>query len=237
MKRLLSISIVLFVALVAASRAAAQSNVERDIGGAIRARMDAYARADAAGWARHVADECLCWTETKAQIQQGIASRPPNVKIRYGDVADLEVHVYGDTAVVRYRVTEYAELGGQKVSGEQRRVETYVRRDGGWLLVAGAEGVIPAEPAVAKIDPKLYDAYVGRYEYVPGAVDTVTREGDRLMVQPTGEPKQEVFPENETTFFAKGQDWRLVFVKDEQGRVTSMIFRQGGKDFVAKRIK
>lgn len=228
---------VLLVALLAASQTAAQSNVEREVAGAIRARMDAYARGDAAGWARFVADECLCWTETKAEIRQAIASRPPSVKIRYGDVLDLEVHVYGDAAVVRYRVTEYTELGGQKIAGEQRRVETYVRRDGGWLLVAGAEGVIPQEPAVAKVDAKLFDAYVGRYEYAPGAVDTVTRDGDCLMVQPTGEPKREVFPENETTFFAKGQDWRLIFVKDDRGRVTSMIFRQGGKDYVAKRIK
>ncbi len=35
-------------------------------------------------------------------------------------------------------------------------------------------------------------------------VDTVTREEDHLMVQTSGQAKEEVFPENETTFFVKG---------------------------------
>lgn len=129
------------------------------------------------------------------------------------------------------------ELGTQRSSVQQWRIETYLRRGGVWLLVAGAESVIPQDPVVANIDPKIYDAYVGRYEYAPGAVDTVTREGDHLMVQPTGQAKEEVFPENETTYFGKGQDWRLIFLKDEQGRVPAVRFRQHAQDFVGKRIE
>ena len=43
--------------------------------------------------------------------------------------------------------------------------------------------------------------------------------------------------ENETTYFVKGQDWRMIFVRDEQGRVTSLLFRQHAQDLVAKKIK
>lgn len=42
-------------------------------------------------------------------------------------------------------------------------------------------------------------------KYAPGSVDVVTLEGDRLFVEPTGEPKVEIFPENEATFFAKAR--------------------------------
>ena len=35
----------------------------------------------------------------------------------------------------------------------------------------------------AKVDPAIYDAYVGEYELAPGFILIVTREGDRLMTE------------------------------------------------------
>lgn len=239
-----SILLSVLIMLLAASNLTAQTSnktnatVEQEIKRGIRERFDAYARKDVVAWSRFVADECFCASLTKAAIQQEIASRPSNIKNWYGDIMDFQVHVYSDTVVARYRVTEYTELGKQKISVGQWRTETYVRRKGAWLLVGGAESIIPQDPDIAKIDTKIYDAYVGQYEYTPGVIDTVTRDGERLMVQAAGqEGKEELFPENETTFFGKGQDWRLIFVKNEQGRVTAVRFRQNGRDYVAKKIK
>lgn len=215
----------------------AQADTLREIGRAIRERLDAYRRADATGWGRFVADDCLCGTSTKPAIQHEIATRLPSLKNWYGDIVGLEVRVYGDVVVARYRITEYSELGGQRMSIQQWRTETYVRRGGVWKLIGGAESVIPQDPVLAKIDPKVYDAYVGQYEYARGMVDLVTREGDHLMVETTGQGKEEVFPENETTYFGKGQDWRMIFVKDQQGRVTSVLFRRQGQDFIGKKIR
>ncbi|MES1240770.1 MAG: DUF3471 domain-containing protein [Acidobacteriota bacterium] len=209
---------------------------EPGIGRQIRARLDAYARGSAEEWARFVADDCLCGLETKADIERAIANRPPGVRNWYGDISDLQVRPLGDAMVARYRVTEYTEVDGRRATAEMWRTETYALRKGTWMLIAGADIVIPAEPVAAQVDPSLFDSYVGRYEYTPGAVDTVTREGDRLFVQPTGEPRVELFPENETTYFAKGEGWRLIFVRDPQGAVTSLIFRQQGQDFTATRI-
>jgi hypothetical protein len=214
-----------------------QANIVKEIGRLIRERFDAYGRADAIAWSRFVADDCLCATSTKAALQHEIATRLSNVKIWYGDIMGLEVRVYGDTAVARYQVTEYSELGSQRISFQVWRNETYLRRGGVWKLIAGGESEIPHDPAIAKVDPKVYDAYVGQYEYTPGVVDTVIREGDHILVQVTGQGKEEVFPENETTYFGKQQDWRMIFVKDEQGRVTSVRFRQHGQDFIARKIR
>jgi ketosteroid isomerase-like protein len=211
--------------------------VEQEIRQVIRERLDAYARADAAGWSRFVADDCLCGVATKAALQQEIQARPSSVRNWHGEIAELQVHGYAETAVARYRITEYTELGGHRIGVELWRTETYLRRAGRWMLVAGSDSVIPQDPVAAKVDPKLYDAYVGQYQYAPGTVDTVTREGDRLMVQATGQAKEELFPENETTFFGKGQDWRMIFVKDGQGRVTAVHFRQHQQDLVGTKIK
>lgn len=234
-----SILIVLFAATGAVAQASgnAQADSVKEIGQRIRERLDAYERADAIGWSRFVADDCLCATSTKAALQHEIATRLPNVKISYGDIVGLEVHMYGDTAVARYRITEYSELGGQRISFQEWRNETHMRRDGEWKLIAGGESEISKDPPVAKINPKIYDAYIGQYEYAPGVVDMVIREGDRLWVQVTGQGKEEIFPENETTYFGKQQDWRMIFVKDRQGRVTSLRFRQHGQDFIARKIR
>jgi len=80
-------------------------------------------------------------------------------------------------------------------------------------------GDAPAEREVAKVDPALYDAYVGEYELQPGFVLGVTREGDRLMTQATGQPKVEIFPSSETEFFLKVVDARITFVRGPGGKV------------------
>jgi D-alanyl-D-alanine carboxypeptidase len=89
---------------------------------------------------------------------------------------------------------------------------------------------VAAARTVAKVDPKVYDAYVGQYPLAPTFILTITREGDRLMTQATGQPKFEIFPESETTFFLKVVDAQITFVKDDRGTVTHLILHQGGRD-------
>jgi hypothetical protein len=93
------------------------------------------------------------------------------------------------------------------------------------------------KPAVASVDPKVYDAYVGRYDLGNGRVYHVTKEGARLMSQIPGNPKFELFPETETQFFWRDVRGRLIFVKDERGEVNEIIFDQGVAPTHAKRIK
>ena len=95
----------------------------------------------------------------------------------------------------------------------------------------------PKEREVAKVDPAIYDAYVGEYELVPGFMLTVTRDGDKLLTQATGQQRLEIFPESETEFFLKVVDAQLTFVKDADGKVNQVILHQGGRNMPAKRIK
>ena len=73
-------------------------------------------------------------------------------------------------------------------------------------------------------------------QLAPTFILTVTREGDRLMTQATGQGKLEVFPESETTFFLKVVDAQITFVKDDSGTVTHLILHQGGRDQKATRM-
>ena len=93
------------------------------------------------------------------------------------------------------------------------------------------------KPPLAKVDPKLYDAYLGRYDIGNNRVYVITREGDKLMTQIAGNPPQELFPETETQFFWQNIRGRLIFVKDEKGEVNEIMFDQGITPGRAKRIK
>jgi CubicO group peptidase (beta-lactamase class C family) len=87
------------------------------------------------------------------------------------------------------------------------------------------------------VDPKFYDDYVGRYEYPGGAIMTVTRDGNQLFAQLTGQPRFEIFPNSATAFFWKVVDAQITFVKNEKGEVIHGLHRQGGQTLTVPRLK
>ncbi|MGV0026158.1 serine hydrolase [Phormidesmis priestleyi] len=95
----------------------------------------------------------------------------------------------------------------------------------------------PKERKAIAINPKLYEAYVGRYELAPNFILTITKAGDRLFAQATGQPKVELFPESETNFFIKEVDAQVTFVRDQQRQVNQLILHQSGQNVPAKRLR
>ncbi len=88
------------------------------------------------------------------------------------------------------------------------------------------------EPTEVAIDPKLLDRYTGRYQLAPEFVLTVTREGDRLFVQATAQPKFEVFAKSEREFFYKVVEATIVFAADGSG----LVLHQNGMELPGKRV-
>ncbi len=93
-----------------------------------------------------------------------------------------------------------------------------------------------ADDALKLTDAQL-DAPLGQYQYGPGAMLTVTREGGQLFAQLTGQPKMPIFPKSASEF-----EWRVVvakveFVKGGDGKVTKAIHHQNGVTFDAPKIK
>jgi D-alanyl-D-alanine-carboxypeptidase/D-alanyl-D-alanine-endopeptidase len=95
----------------------------------------------------------------------------------------------------------------------------------------------PKERKAIKLEAKILDAYVGEYQVVPGFGLTVSREGDQLFAQATGQNKFELFAETETDFFLKVVDAQITFVKDDKGQVTQLVLHQNGVNQPAKKIK
>ena len=95
----------------------------------------------------------------------------------------------------------------------------------------------PKERKAIKLDPKILDAYVGEYQVVPGFGLTVSREGDQLFAQATGQNKFELFAETETDFFLKVVNAQITFIKDDKGQVTGLVLHQNGANQAAKKVK
>ncbi|MDH3285143.1 MAG: serine hydrolase, partial [Acidobacteriota bacterium] len=90
--------------------------------------------------------------------------------------------------------------------------------------------------AVARgIDPSVYDAYAGRYEFM-GLICTIAREGDRLFSTLTGQPKLELHPRSETEFFLKEADVTFTFEREDGGQTDEVVIVDRGRRFVARRI-
>ncbi len=86
------------------------------------------------------------------------------------------------------------------------------------------------------VDPKSFDNYLGSYQLAPNAIITISRDGDQMFVQLTGQPKFQLFPEGERRFFLKVVDAQLTFNTDAQGKAMEAILHQNGRDQTAKRI-
>jgi hypothetical protein len=85
-----------------------------------------------------------------------------------------------------------------------------------------------------KVDPIVHDAFLGQYAF---KILTVTRDGERVFAQMTGQKRFEIFPDSEMAFFWKVMDARVMFVRDDEGKVTHARVHQGGKELVAPRIR
>ena len=95
----------------------------------------------------------------------------------------------------------------------------------------------PREHVAIKVDPRIYDAYVGEYEYGPNRILTITREGDKLFAQRRGAPKAEILPESETKFFLTVADAQLVFLNDNAGKVVGIILIANGQEIKGNKVK
>lgn len=92
----------------------------------------------------------------------------------------------------------------------------------------------PKQRTEISINPQLYDNYVGQYQLAPGVVIDVARDGDRLMVQLTGQEQYEIFPETECDFFLKIVDAQITF--EGSGRAEGLTLHQAGQQVPAARI-
>jgi hypothetical protein len=134
--------------------------------------------------------------------------------------------VYGDVVVARHTVR------GTAVSS------IFVKKDGRWQLLQAQGTRLAPERKPISLDPKLLDSFVGKYEFGPNAIATLTRDGDTLRWRGGNRMPVTLVPLSETQFFAKETETEMMFVKNENGQVTGVVLRLGScQDSKAKKIE
>jgi CubicO group peptidase (beta-lactamase class C family) len=129
--------------------------------------------------------------------------------------------------------------------------ETYLADDQKDLALANYKKAVELDPANAnallivrrlegkeiKVDSSGFEAYVGDYQVTPALVLTITKEGDKLFGQLTGQGKLAVEPVSETQFTIPEVKATISFEKDSAGKVVGLVLSQGTRTVNAKKIK
>jgi CubicO group peptidase (beta-lactamase class C family) len=95
----------------------------------------------------------------------------------------------------------------------------------------------PKERKATEIDSRVLDSYTGRYAFSGGQILSVTREKDHLVLQADGLVKIAFYPESTHDFFAMITDAQIAFETDIEGRVTQVLFYNGGPAQRLRRVR
>lgn len=86
----------------------------------------------------------------------------------------------------------------------------------------------PADCKTVAVPLEKLKEYVGTYVLNPNFEIAITLEGEQLMAQATMQAKLPIFAESETMFFLKMVEAQIEFVRETDGKVTSLILHQNG---------
>jgi hypothetical protein len=151
----------------------------------------------------------------KAAQINGIMGNDPLATNTVQAPAPDNLMVYGDTVVARHTVR------GTAISS------IFVKRNGSWQLLQAQGTRLAPERNPVTLDPKLFDSFIGKYQFGPNAIATLTREGDALKWRGGNRMPVTLVPLSETHFFAKETETELTFVKNASGKVTDVVLKVG----------
>jgi serine-type D-Ala-D-Ala carboxypeptidase/endopeptidase len=104
------------------------------------------------------------------------------------------------------------------------------------MLANEAVQPLPIRRSVT-LDSKTLDEYVGAYELVPNVRITVTRQGDQMFAQLTGQSPLGIHAEAKDKFFLRAVEASVTFERDAQGKISACVLHQNGRDQKAKRVQ
>ncbi len=98
------------------------------------------------------------------------------------------------------------------------------------------ESVETPKEVVVAVDTATLASYVGTYQLAPSFSIEITKKGDKLFGQATGQPMFELFPESKTKFYLKVVDAQVTFVSNDKGDVEQLVLHQNGQNIPGKRL-
>jgi D-alanyl-D-alanine-carboxypeptidase/D-alanyl-D-alanine-endopeptidase len=81
-------------------------------------------------------------------------------------------------------------------------------------------------PREATVSAAVSEGYVGRYKLGQTSVLTITRDGEQLYAELTGQPRAAIYAKGERDFFYKIVDAQISFHADAQGHIIALVFHR-----------
>lgn len=134
----------------------------------------------------------------------------------------------------------YDSLGEAYLADDQKDLALANYKKAGELDPTNANALLIVkrlEGKETKIDSSGFDAYVGEYQVTPTLTLSITKEGEKLFGQLTGQGKLAVEPVSDTQFTMPQVKANISFEKDSAGKVVGLLLSQGSRTANAKKIK
>ena len=219
----------------------------RDNGTEVEGKYHIYPEQAAAGLWTNPADLSKYIIETQLALQGRSAKvlNQANTKLRLTPYMDKSAAL--GVFIADFEGAKYFQHGG---ANEGFRCQYYGSLEGGngvVVMVNSDDGAIMNEiiNSIAKVynfkglyhskaykeiavDSTVLQSYVGKYEMKPGLILTITREGNKLYGQATGQGRLDLFAEAQNKFFLKVVPAEIEFIKDDNGKVIICRLYQGG---------
>jgi CubicO group peptidase (beta-lactamase class C family) len=87
------------------------------------------------------------------------------------------------------------------------------------------------------VDDKILQSYVGHYELSPDLIIAITKTGNQLKTQLTGQSETLIFATSNNAFKLQDIEAQLIFNSNDDGKIKSLTLLQGGQQIVCIRMK
>jgi hypothetical protein len=235
-----------FMLIMAAPMAIAEDAsdaVRKEIVGITQELMDALVPGKSEVWQRYLVDDALITDEfgrrqTKQETIDGMHPFPAGVSGSI-ELRDARVHVYGDTAVLDCEEYETEVFFGQKFVVRYMAMNTYVRRDGAWKVIAMEDVTLPTPPPALDVKGIKSADYIGSYRISPERAWEVAAENGTLVWRTKAGRPSHALDAVAKDVFMGGDDEKnlMIFRRDEKGNVVELVERRKFNDLHLRREK
>jgi ketosteroid isomerase-like protein len=201
---------------------------------------DASASGDAATIGKYLDDRVIFMNEggdigDKKSIVEGTTPTPKNIDRKLTQ-SDFKVEVHGNVAVTSFTDNLVQQLYGQTLKIEYLSTEVWLKEGSDWKMISSQTMTMPDDPKTVSLPATTLDEYVGTYEATPAFKMRITREGDGLAGSTNDGKPYPIKAELRDVLVTPGQPTlRRIIQRDANGKVTGLISRRDGHDFVLKR--
>ena len=202
--------------------------------------LDAITNGDASVWSQELDERARIVDESgeildRTKMVGSIRPLPAGVSgvLR---VTKFQATVDQDTAVTTYVAEEDETFHGAQIHSSYRMTDTWVKRGGGWKLLASQVMALRSDPPALPTTAEQRRPYCGRY-----ALGDLTYEvqcgADGLTGGLPGRPAKPLRLESPDVFFVPGEPRiRRMFQRDATGRITGFVERRESWDLLWKRV-